>query len=81
MWDLLIAFAAWYVCGMAGFLYWWSEDFRVDARVLFDALAFGIMGPITILAGWLIHRLPVGSEGDPEPIRIRIDDDRRRPPH
>ncbi|HYG91499.1 MAG TPA: hypothetical protein VD978_35185 [Azospirillum sp.] len=76
MWDLLFAFAAWYLCGMAGFLYWWSEDFRVDARALTDALAFGIMGPITILCGWLIHRLTLAEEeNELKPIQVRTDDE------
>jgi len=85
MLDLLFAFAAWYLCGVAGFLYWWSEDFAVDARALLDALVMGLMGPITILGGYLIHRImPLGEmedEDGPKPIPVRIrTDDRRRPP-
>lgn len=79
MWDFLMAFAAWYLSGVVGFLYWWTEDFKVDARALVEALAFGIMGPATILGGWLIHRVLVApDEGQLKPIPIRIDD-RRRP--
>ena len=79
MWDVLLAFAAWYLCGVAGFLYWWTEDFQVDGRAVIDALAFGVMGPVTLLAGWMIHRLMlVEDERALKPIPIRIDDDRRR---
>ena len=80
MWDLLLAVAAWYLCGVVGFLFWWTEDFRADARTLADALAFGLMGPVTVIGGWLIHRVMlVEDERELKPIRIRIDDDRRRP--
>lgn len=79
MWDLLLAFAAWYLSGVVGFLYWWTEDFRADARALIDALAFGVMGPITILGGWLIHRIAlIDDERNLKSIPLRIDDDRRR---
>lgn len=78
MWDLLLAFAAWYLCGAVGFLYWWSEDFQVDGRTLIDALGFGLMGPVTVLGGWLIHRLVLlEDERDLMAIRIRTDEDRR----
>ncbi|PWC53577.1 hypothetical protein [Azospirillum sp. TSO22-1] len=80
MWDLLLAGAAWYLCGVVGFLYWWTEDFQADARTVAEALVFGAMGPATVLAGWLIHRvLLAGEPRELKPIRIRTDDDRRRP--
>ncbi len=80
MWDLLLAGAAWYLCGVVGFLYWWTEDFRVEGRTLADALGFGIMGPVTVLGGWLIHRVMlVEDERALKPIPIRIDENRRRP--
>jgi len=79
MWELLMAVTAWYLCGVVGFLYWWTEDFQADARTLADALMFGVMGPVTVLGGWLIHRVMLVEERELKPIRIRIDDDRRRP--
>jgi len=79
MWDLLLAIAAWYLCGVVGFLYWWTEEFRFDARAFIDALGFGLMGPVTVLGGWLIHRLMLlEDERELKPIPIRIDDHRRR---
>lgn len=79
MWDVLMAVAAWYLCGVVGFLYWWTEDFRAGRRTLAEALGFGIMGPVTIFGGWLIHRVMlVADERELKPIRIRSDDDRRR---
>lgn len=79
MWDVLLAVAAWYLCGVAGFLYWWTEDFQADARAVAEALVLGIMGPITVVAGWLIHRvLLVEEPRELKPIRIRTDDRRTR---
>lgn len=79
MWDLLLAAAAWYLCGVVGFLYWWTEDFRADARAVAEALVFGVMGPVTVFGGWLIHRvLLVEEQRELKPVRIRTDD-RRRP--
>ncbi|HYG91498.1 MAG TPA: hypothetical protein VD978_35180 [Azospirillum sp.] len=54
---LLLMFLAWYICGIAGFLYWWTEDYAIDGMALFDSLAFGIMGPLNLLTGYLVHRL------------------------
>lgn len=78
--ELSIAAIAWYACGVAGFLYWWTDDARLDPRLLRDALAFGLLGPVTALAGLLIrHGLrPHEDVGDLRPIRIRSDDGRRR---
>jgi hypothetical protein len=69
---LFWTFAAWYACGVAGFLYWWTEDAPVDRVVLVDALAFGVMGPCNLLLGYLIHRLPDAEEGEGEPVPVRI---------
>lgn len=57
MFALFLTFLAWYACGIIGFLYWWSEDCEVDGMALFDSLAFGIMGPLNLLTGYLVHRL------------------------
>ncbi|WP_448189474.1 hypothetical protein [Azospirillum sp. sgz301742] len=57
MFALFLTFLAWYACGIAGFLYWWSEDCEVDGMALIDSLAFGIMGPLNVLTGYLVHRL------------------------
>ncbi|HEY0834664.1 MAG TPA: hypothetical protein VGE72_12215 [Azospirillum sp.] len=77
---LFWTFAAWYACGVAGFLYWWTEDEPVDGVILLDALAFGLMGPLNLLLGYLIHRLPgdaaAPEEGEPVPVRIRTRDRR-----
>ena len=80
MWDVLLAAAAWYLCGVVGFLYWWSEGSRADARAVAEALAFGVLGPVTVFGGWLVHRvLPVEERCELKPIRIRTDEHRRRP--
>lgn len=78
MTDMLLALAAWYVCGVAGFLYWWTEDFALDRRALRDALAFGVMGPAALAAGWMVHRILRREHGDLQPIRIESRDRRRR---
>jgi len=79
MWDLLLAFAAWYLCGVVGFLYWWTEDFQADRRTLAEALGFGVMGPVTVLGGWLIQCVMlVADERELKPIRISTDDRRPR---
>ena len=54
---LLLTGLAWYACGIAGFLYWWSEEAEVDGTAVLDSLAFGIMGPLNLLTGYLVHRL------------------------
>jgi len=58
---LFLTFLAWYACGIAGFLYWWTEEYEVNGAVLLDALAFGIMGPLNLLTGYLVHRLMSGA--------------------
>lgn len=77
MWDLLLAAAAWYLCGVAGFLYWWTADFPADARTLREALMLGVLGPVTVVGGWLIHHALPPTPAL-RPIRVRSDDRRRR---
>lgn len=55
--ELFLTFLAWHACGVAGFLYWWTEDCEIDGMVLFDSIAFGLMGPLNLLLGYLVHRL------------------------
>ena len=59
--TLILAALVWYACGVAGFLWWWRADDEVDGVVLADSLAFGLMGPLNWLTGWLVHRL-LGGE-------------------
>lgn len=54
--ELIFAGLAWYACGVAGFLYWWTEDHSFSTAVLPDAFGMGVLGPIAVLAGYLIHR-------------------------
>ncbi len=84
MQNMLIALIAWCLCGVVGFLSWWSKDLPVDAYALDDALASGVLGPITIvsgalLSGWLLHRfMRVAEENARKPIRIRSNRDRHQ---
>lgn len=77
MHELFLTFLAWYACGVAGFLYWWTEDGDLDEMALFDSLSFGIMGPLNLLLGYLVHRLMTAealaeaeaeAEADPRPV-------------
>ncbi len=61
-----VAILAWYACGVGGFLYWWREDCEVDGVVLADSLVFGIMGPLNLLTGYIVHRLLGGRRVEAE---------------
>jgi hypothetical protein len=47
--------AIWYVCGLAGFIYWWTREFPLTWRRIPLMLLCGSMGPLTWLVGWNIH--------------------------
>jgi len=47
----------WYVTGVGGFLWWWTEDQAVDGFALAEGCMAGVLGPLTLLLGFCVHRL------------------------
>lgn len=70
MTDLLLAVAAWYASGVAGYAYWSFEDRHPGRAAWLAALASGFLGPVTLIAGWLVR---LSSDNTPDD---RGDDDR-----
>lgn len=62
---LAFLFIAWYMCGVAGFLYWWTEEYDVTPDLIVDMIPLGMLGPLTILAGYFIHRELSPDDLDP----------------
>lgn len=62
---LAFAFIAWYLCGIAGFLYWWTEEYEITPDLFIDMVPLGMLGPITLLAGYFIHREMSPEDLDP----------------
>lgn len=52
---IIIAIVAWWIIGFAGFIYWWTKDYDFTLREMSMAVAAGIIGPFSWLAGWIIH--------------------------
>lgn len=63
---LILTLLAWYACGIVGFLYWWTEDGALDDMAVLDSLGFGIMGPLNLLLGYLVHRLMIEAPEESE---------------
>ena len=47
--------AAWYLTGVSGFLYWYTSEYDFTSEEVLLAVTVGIIGPISWVAGWLIH--------------------------
>ena len=45
----------WYACGVAGFLYWWTQEYDFTTREIFIAAVLGIAGPLTFIIGAAAH--------------------------
>ncbi len=63
--DLLLALAAWYACGVAGYGYWCFDGWRpAHPAEWVVALAAGVLGPVVPLAGWLVRLLSDDTPND-----------------
>lgn len=47
--------AAWYLTGVSGFLFWYTSEYDFTSEDVLLAVAVGLIGPISWVAGWLIH--------------------------
>lgn len=66
--PLSILAIAWYAAGVAGFLWWWTQDEPLDRHALAEACMAGVLGPVTLLLGLCVHRLmdadPIAKAGE-----------------
>jgi len=51
----LTIFLAWYLIGISGFVFWWTHDYDFTLNDVPLAMAAGIIGPVSFLAGYKIH--------------------------
>lgn len=67
---------AWYAAGVAGFLWWWTQDEPLDRHALAESCMAGVLGPVTLLLGLCVHRLmdadpiaadPIAKAGEAPP--------------
>ena len=77
MTDLLLALAAWYACGVAGYGYWCFDGWRPERASDWGvALALGVLGPVVPLAGWLVRLVSGDDTPDDHNHHDRGPDDR-----
>lgn len=58
----------WYATGIAGFLWWWTQDEPLDRNALAEAALAGVLGPVTLLLGLCVHRLMAPGETDADDV-------------
>ena len=58
---LLVCYAAWWIIGVAGFVYWWTRDWDLTTSELVTCFMAGVCGPVAFLAGWL-SRSPANNK-------------------
>lgn len=46
---------AWWVSGVASFVYWWTADCDFEMNLIPLAALLGCAGPLTFVVGWGIH--------------------------
>jgi hypothetical protein len=52
---ILLVFIAWYLMGIASFLFWWSREFNIITNDLFMSLIVGVLGPTAWMLGYIMH--------------------------
>ncbi len=57
---IILICIAWYIIGIAGFIFWWTKDWDFGYSDIATAVFTGFMGPLTWLIGMAIH----GGRGD-----------------
>ena len=45
----------WYLIGVGGFVFWWTQDWDFTVNELFLMIVVGGLGPLTWFIGFLIH--------------------------
>ncbi len=56
MLNLIVIMLTWWVVGVAGFVFWWSKEFKLEVEDLMASIFIGgILGPLAWIAGWFLH--------------------------
>ena len=65
----IITGVIWYICGIRGFVYWWTTEWDFTINKVGVCLFVGISGPLAWLIGYFIH----GSKKEPKILIKRKD--------
>lgn len=49
---------AWWVVGVAGFIFWWTSEFNFRTDILPFSFLMGILGPLAWAVGYYVHNVP-----------------------
>ena len=49
---------AWIIVGLWGFIYWWTTEYDLTMSEIFILIIGALMGPMSWLAGYIIHGKP-----------------------
>lgn len=53
---IICAVLAWWISGVAAFIFWWTKDWDLKVSDLVSALLLGLMlGPFAFIVGFLVH--------------------------
>jgi hypothetical protein len=52
---VLLAILLWWAVGVAGFVFWWTNEHDLEIGDLTLGVIAGVMGPLTWPIGWCIH--------------------------
>ncbi len=52
----LLIILIWLVIGTLGFIYWWTTEFEFEKDDIMFSLFMGLIGPMTWIAGYFIHK-------------------------
>ena len=52
----ILLITAWYISGVASFIYWWTSEFDFTTAQIHICSFMGMLGPIAMIAGFIIHR-------------------------
>jgi hypothetical protein len=51
----IVLVSAWWLSGMAGFVFWWTREWAMEPFEYLVAVMAGILGPFSWLVGYGIH--------------------------
>jgi hypothetical protein len=57
--QILIVGIIWYIVGVLSFIYWWTSELDLDFNALLLGFVVGLIGPIALVFGYLVHGKPI----------------------
>ena len=59
--TLIIIIITWVLCGVFGFIYWWTTEYDLTVNEIHLIIFSACMGPISLIVGYIVHKKPLNK--------------------